>query len=324
MTRKNKKRNQRKTNVASKREAVKGSTDTGIYHKYVTSESLKAILQNGSLKITNPLDFNDPFDCNFPEYKPTINLYSLCEPIIRQKFSSLFKNLPKNQENAIRAKIYKELLPHSLPKDLISKGLHSVQNEWDSYISEYRVLSLTTKRDNILMWSHYGDSHRGAVLSYNFSEDKTFKGIEKVKYDENNKLLSQFIDNILKTYIKFIIRSSDSIDIAIEKLDDFTDRPDIVNPLTQYFLNEMKPYFFIKKNDWNYENEHRLVKRINEIQDDFLKFNPEALIEITFGIRFDESLKRELIDTILEKYPHVTIQNAIKYNGVLKIVKHNN
>lgn len=37
---------------------------------------------------------------------------------------------------------------------------------WRKMKRTYRVLCLSAVRDHILMWSHYADSHRGAVLEF--------------------------------------------------------------------------------------------------------------------------------------------------------------
>ncbi len=47
----------------------------------------------------------------------------------------------------------------------------------------FGVLSLTSKRDSVLMWSHYANSHKGFCLEFDTSA-KPFASARKVQYRE--------------------------------------------------------------------------------------------------------------------------------------------
>jgi hypothetical protein len=61
-----------------------------------------------------------------------------------------------------------ELLRPRFPQYVnhLKPGLESDRKIWLEMKKTYRVLCLSAVRDNILMWSHYADEHRGAILEF--------------------------------------------------------------------------------------------------------------------------------------------------------------
>lgn len=93
----------------------------------------------------NMNNFNDPFDCNI-QMEPSIESEEL-KKILESKGGkhSFIKNLTIEKAN----KIMKEY-SDSIKENFKNKG----------------VFCLTESNDNLLMWSHYGDRHRGICIGF--------------------------------------------------------------------------------------------------------------------------------------------------------------
>ncbi|MEH6486835.1 MULTISPECIES: DUF2971 domain-containing protein [Pseudomonas] len=126
-----------------------------------SAEFLRKTLTDNELYFPAPCSFNDPFDCHpyfsFEGDKATIvksykKLYKKYEP-----------GLPRAQRR-IQAK--------EAAKSLLSKNDHSRVHERtrDYYFNRVQrgigVFCVTTIPDNILMWSHYANNHKGVCLEF--------------------------------------------------------------------------------------------------------------------------------------------------------------
>ena len=125
---------------------------------------------------------------------------------------------------------------------------------------------------NILMWSHYADEHRGICIEYQF--DKAFLATEERK----------------------TIRMKDII--YRRKEEGFNLETNSIN------TNEALCY---KLNDWEYENEVRLITYIPDESGPFVSIPMNSLVRINsiyFGYRCpDVTIKT--VKSILSKYPDV-------------------
>jgi len=122
------------------------------------------------------------------------------------------------------------------------------RNEFSNY---FGVFCLTNNEFNTAMWSHYS-CNDGFVIGYDmqheFFNDDTFKLLE-MDYDEKRP----------KVTSKNLLRHA---------INDF----DLSHPV-----------FHTKHENWDYENEFRLVKRINKKQDRILELPIETIKEINIG-----------------------------------------
>ena len=123
-------------------------------YKYLKfDEGATCILKHGTLKFTSPTDFNDPFDCRstLDSDKAFDFYYGKYADRFQQdhKYLSPAKRLNKIRsfERSIKAKIKNGVLI-------------------DNLLSGIGVSCFTTDPENILMWSHYADHHRGFVIEF--------------------------------------------------------------------------------------------------------------------------------------------------------------
>jgi hypothetical protein len=127
-------------------------------YKYIpfTNNSLK-IFSEGTIKYSIPSKVNDPFDC-FPVHKgDDSEEFVKSRPDLMQKASRIRKiNINKLlREN-----------PASRIQDVKENGTFS--RELSDRVG---ICSLTRDPLNLLMWSHYAQSHAGFVVEFNIPEE---------------------------------------------------------------------------------------------------------------------------------------------------------
>lgn len=297
MSRKKNKSNKNKITTSIK-------TIPEILYKYVPLESVEPILTNSSLKFTNPLEFNDPFDCNMPSFDIGLVDY---KKLMSEEMSKALGIDPRskefNQIIASSASEFKNLREH------IQKDAKLMLSDWDTLISDYRILSLTTTPNNILMWSHYAKDHKGVVLG--FKANSSFGEAGKVNYDKGKVLLGKFLESMSRVLIQSVMKGDNS-----DSLTDFAGTKTV---------NVLFNYFFLKKEEWSYENEYRVLlpanndKIINHNSMDLVQFHNNDLKSVTFGVATPDETIEEITGLVLDKYKHVSIHKAYKDGWDLKI-----
>lgn len=140
-------------------------------------EHTSQILTHNEIYFAKCSEFNDPFDCrlhisfdaNLPAYKAKLRQLNpdLSEAEIdKQTRKALQSENIKKQERKLNRDIYR-----------ISKNAG--------------IFSVSAKRDNLLMWSHYADSHRGICIEFKTTDGKLFGcDLQHIDYDVNYPKLS--------------------------------------------------------------------------------------------------------------------------------------
>lgn len=147
----------------------------------------------------------------------------------------------------------------------------------DKELAKYLQISLCiddkNKGFNIpSMWGHYAEGGNGACLAFDMksllnSTDKSITS-KKVRYE---KEYDGSIDNI------------NNIDI-------------------NKFLWKKKKIFFVKSKDWSYEQEFRLIKKVDDITNEyFLDYPDDSLIAIILYNNCPDTVKNSLRYDILNK-----------------------
>jgi hypothetical protein len=139
-----------------------------------------------------------------------------------------------------------------------SQILHSIKKE-------IRVTCFTESNDSLLMWSHYGDEHKGVCVEYDF--DNTHVG----------------------SFLSPIAYSSE-----IYKIKTFED----LTPLQQIGAS------LTKSKDWEYELEWRYTPIKPADKDLPEKVSVPSPVSVYLGARFDlnnSQLKSELLEVLTEQ-----------------------
>ena len=175
-----------------------------IAYKYVTEDRLIKFIEHPSIRFTPPSALNDPF-----EYRPKI---------VDEKSS--FNEIELNDD------------------------VVGIMNAFLAQMSAHLgTCALSTDPKSTLMWSHYADAHRGAVIGFNLDDEffRSFKLFE-VTYAERKP------------------------EIRIEELKSSGFRLDNPVSLDWVALTSDRPELIKTKSAaWAYESEVRLVKYFDRI-----------------------------------------------------------
>jgi len=186
-----------------------------ILYKYVDFEGALKIIQNSSISFTKANQFNDPFEMQ------AISNYSYIiddsNPLVTQ-----LDTHPSTLEIGVNM--------------------------------SYGVLSLTRAPLNNLMWSHYGDEHRGVVLGFDVNEAGFCT-------ENTNVIPANFGDIIYtKTFPTHVKNKSNS-----QRFNELRSTASY----SQHSFDFFKYAYLFKGIDWAYEEEVRVLKYIGfHIYDD--------------------------------------------------------
>lgn len=144
----------------------------------VAFERDRSIILNSLLWAGSPLTFNDPFDCF-----PVIDF----EGSEDEKVAWAARVAPQFGQSIEQAVA-------ELNFALGNPTIRTQLSNWRENLSAVRVLSLTDRPDDMLMWAHYADSHRGYCLEFD-SNVLPFSLAYRVKYDAERPTFRIFDPN---------------------------------------------------------------------------------------------------------------------------------
>ncbi len=243
-----------------------------IVYKYLHPDRV-SVLSDGLIRFTQATALNDPFESN-PVGTP------------------LFKSLVERQKQILASSGEQvsgmDLL--EIRAHIIKNARTAVQNIIDDTRNNKGILSLSLNRSELLMWSHYCDSHRGFVVGFYglhdyFQKDIPDKrgGLRPVEY--------------LKTRP------------ALPAAEEFS---------TQNVANIL---LFSKSPHWAYEREMRMLHNVEHADkkitpDDgspniyLFEFPAETVMEVILGCQMPKLKQEEITALVKEKYPSAKLYQA--------------
>ena len=169
-------------------------------------ERTSRIFTHNEIYFAKYKDFNDPFDCNY---------HISCDGNFDTHKNRLRQLNPDLSEPKLDARTRRELQPGNLRrwKKKVNKQIHKISQSLG-------IFCMSAKRDNLLLWAHYADCHKGICLEFKVTDGKLF-GCDffEVNYQEPYPNFSLY----------------DDVDMAW---------------VTRYFAT--------KSSDWDYEKEWRI------------------------------------------------------------------
>jgi hypothetical protein len=287
--------------------------DAMLLYKYLTPESAFQVLGNGTLQYTQPMTFNDPYDCQFdmrPDYEPE-DATKVVEGVrnrlwgfychgldpdtrvhvsTREIILDLRNQLPamdrRNFDECKGVRCIVEGVKLSL-KDYLPVTVPKWQRSAKVWRDHSIVLCLSECFKNILMWSHYAKNHEGVVLGFSAAQNSYLQMAEPVRYQ--------------LTVPKFITQEQ-----IIESLTGELDQ-DAFD-----FEGVAKKQIFTKACCWSYEKERRVVldgrshgvpetkKRV------LLPFDEKELTKIYIG-HGASGVTQKIIIVLAAQFPNVEI-----------------
>jgi hypothetical protein len=248
-------------------------------HKYITIGTLKKII-GGSIRFTQPGAFNDPFEL-VPE---------LHAPKTDNKDISISFDL-----QAPRRKPPVGELPDDFRSEFCSDlNSRKIVQELNNSIG---ILCLSQTYNSLLMWSHYADEYRGAIVTFNKEHD-FFKGLIEIDYRENRP----------KKDISAYINSAEPVPIS---------------------------ELCIKPKDWQYESEIRVIRSLNDCVKVAVGENHpvyvmdipiECIKSVTLGERTPVVQQREIYDLIKDTDISLSLAAVANWSYQFRdeLIKHEN
>jgi len=171
------------------------------FYKYTNISTAILVLRNKSLRWSSPLIFNDLEECQFTpftkeqylsSYNAYIQLLTECAKgrliYDHNKFSEISKLFIQvmrisMDQGAFDTKDFSEIIlnmfsnPESDYRNFVNAAL----------IKSFRVLCVTEKYDNNLMWAHYADQHYGCVFEFDslYAKKPRLLREDYIRYHEN-------------------------------------------------------------------------------------------------------------------------------------------
>lgn len=278
------------------------SHDKECFYKFMTSSTAKSVLESSSLRWTKPSNFNDPFDhqvsFQFPytqdEFASALateieKLVYGAEPTFTEKtlLSQMVQQMRARRDQIPKEEVLTILFEGAKESaDLSQDFQNNINTLMSATINQARVLCVTEHNNNVVMWSHYADSHKGVCIR-----------LQCIDEIDNNLLVARPV-----TYT-----SDFPVFLTLE---------DQINHLTgTKTINTgklMANVAFMKHEDWEYENEWRIHRPHETGEGDYNDWteNPIVFGAIYFGCKINEKEAQELFKLVESKYPHMEIYQA--------------
>lgn len=273
------------------------------FYKYYSSSTALLVLQSGKTRWSAPRLFNDPFD--FPDqmhysFSGEAADKALIDELIDLSYGSA--PIVGNKENKyLKMAELMRLLPNKPSPDefrrTLSAAIEEVSRKFDEHKldvtgklnllrNEFAVFCVTEVKDNLLMWSHYADSHTGCVFKFRDmpSTGQRLQFSERVNYVDHYPSMMGIAD-----YVKFL---TGQIQL---KSDAVRDR-----------------FVLSKSKHWEYENELRTTFRLADIENgyDYCDLLEDELEEVYIGCKAGDGYIEEIVRLVEGQYPRADIFRA--------------
>jgi hypothetical protein len=130
-----------------------------------------SVFENNEVFYSDPTSFNDPFDC-----RPHLIFPHDRDKTQRFLMKSCLEKFPTMDREARRKMVKERMMGPNLQETVIGSYV--------GYLKKAGVFCLSEKRDDLLMWSHYSESHKGYCLEFATSPKSDFSDAMKVLYSD--------------------------------------------------------------------------------------------------------------------------------------------
>ena len=178
--------------------------DREYFYKYASAETAMRIIAARSFRWSAPTNFNDPFDhqvgffLDLDDHEFARHLTTSIERIVftdapvgtgaSLEFTHLLLQLRAIRDRLRRADVLAELHASSLATAAnLRSGIDNFNATIQSHLLHSRVFCVAERPDNIVMWSHYADEHRGVVFHLACSDalDNRLLAARRVTYADS-------------------------------------------------------------------------------------------------------------------------------------------
>ncbi len=253
-----------------------------------SEECHRRLLTNNEIFFSSPKHFNDPFDSTIPVRYDKLTKNEL-RAVISRWLIREEPNLKKHHK-----KLGKKI--NSKMKELTDPNisLERMREQREFWNKKVGIFSLAECKDNILMWSHYADCHKGVCVGFDYLKIKKYikDGCEKwMRYEA----------------IAFPKRCNIDVVISLFKVEYQKEYP-VINPAEIRDKNNIFIPITTKSDQWEYEKEYRLIL---VDRTDCIKILPKNTInEVILGCRMESSHRDEIKRVLKKKNENIELYEA--------------
>ncbi len=232
----------------------------------------RRLLTHNELYFSSCDKFNDPFDGMIPIRYDTISDSKLKE-IISEHLDLEDPSITRQMKRLETRKVLKRKAYHNIEDQI------RWQNEYRS--REFGICSFAGNCSNIVMWSHYANSHLGFCVTFQIPS------------------IESFIDGTF---------SQSKIIIELDKVNYQTDFPNFDAYDLRHSDDFIRLPLITKSSDWAYENEYRLISlNKNNIA---ISFQDNLIESIILGCRISPKHEEEILSVIRGKNNGIKVLKA--------------
>lgn len=276
--------------------------DHSHFFKYASRETAVRVIESKSFRWSSPIKFNDPFDHQMGftlPFSPVEFSQALTSSIERVIFSDIEPTIVPTTlfaELTLKLREIRDRLPRrDLLQDLaqssdesaaiLCESITKLNAAIQEQLCHSRVFCVSERFDNLVMWSHYADQHKGVVFKLRCVDeiDNTLLAARKVQYTDS--------------FLPFPNVDAYAQHLTGEKPIDFV--PLIWNVA------------YTKHVDWSYEQEWRVhMPLLNELPGDGYSVYPEnqrVFEAVYLGCNMDQEAVRDIIDLVRRFLPETKV-----------------
>jgi len=282
------------------------------FFKYASFETAIKVIESKSFKWSSPTQFNDPFD---HQTKFLVNF--TCEEFAKCLTASIeriiYSEVIPERPESIIVEFASRLLSSNLTRRQISQKLSEISISVGSNVPEHievfnnqlqqilchsRVFCVSENHDNVVMWSHYADEHKGVVFKLRSSDeiDTPLLIAKKVNYSD--------------TFPIFLDADQFAKQLTGEQL--------INIPSLCWKLP------FTKHNDWSYEKEWRVHEPLVDTPPgegyDYFPEDPRVFEAIFLGCRMKPPEISKITALIKQHLPETKILQGYKSDSSFSLI----
>lgn len=230
-----------------------------------TDKYHRRMLTHNAVYFASARKFNDPFDCRIP-----VEIEEVSDSYVRERMVYLLK---QSTPNISEAKL-QDILDYEMSQRTWENPV-KLQKWHDNHQKakfNQGIFGVSEPKDNLLMWSHYADSHKGFCVGFDREIlDSCFKSF----FEEDAKHL-----------------------VMLEKVEYQREYP-------RFRFFEMAPQdFYIKalaskSADWIYEQEYRFI-RMDKADFEY-QLDNGIIVEVIFGCEMPDDHKSVIKDILREE-----------------------
>lgn len=291
-----------------------------VIYKYVDRAGAIKTLQNNTIKFTIPENLNDPFDLFVDDWMNFDKEHFVSR--YHQFQMEMLKNDPFQYFLGTRHGRYD--FGHMTQIGKLSHMLQFFDEEKYKYVldgmSKFTpahlaypihedingkqfvqkllgagIFSCTTSKENLLMWSHYAEQHKGVVIGFDASVIESIAKLNKVSYSDRRFSYYDMINRII-----------------------LFGKSNLGAEVSNFFWGSI----LSKSPDWAYEQEYRSIilgEPNGPHGDRLVLMDPSSIKEIYFGIRSDKEFRSDVLCAIDNEKFKVDIYNTCMERNLYKL-----